>query len=137
MTTKRRKASEVHQDILGGKERVIKYHIIHCFNETLEVLEALSRFQFSEARLELQQVIFGLSMWIYQITGKDFYLRGCADAVQEFYNRRKVWLEIFSLYDLEFKSEYLDGGSNFRRAYKIQEALRRAGLHINEILSNQ
>jgi hypothetical protein len=130
------RASTVHQDILGGKRRTIGYHISHGFNETLEVLEALRRLQIGEARLELQQVIFGFSMWLYQLTGKDFYLWGCSDAVQEFYNRRKVWLEIFKLYDLEFRSEYLDGGSNFRRPYKIKEALRLAGMHINDILAN-
>lgn len=132
----RRKASVVHKDILGGRKSPISYHLKHGFNETLEVLEALSRLQFKEANLELQQVIFGYSMWLYQLTGKDFYLRGCNDAVQEFYNRRKIWLEIFGLYNLEFKSEYLDNGSNFRRPHKIKEALRRAGLEINNILAN-
>jgi len=132
----RRRASTVHADILGGTQRTISYHVSHGFNESLEVLEALSRLQLREARLELQQVIFGCSMWLYQLTGKDFYLWGCNDAVQEFYNRRKVWLEIFKLYDLEFKSEYLDGGSNFRRTHKIKEALRQAGMHINNILAN-
>jgi hypothetical protein len=136
MTTPNRyKASIVHQDILGGKRRSIGYHVSHWFNESLEVLEALSRLKVGEAKLELQQVIFGFSMWVYQATGKDFYLWGCSDAVQEFYNRRKVWLEIFHLYDLEFHSEYLDGGSNFRRPYKIQAALKCAGMHINDLLA--
>jgi len=132
----RRRASNVHKDILGSKKRSIGYHIRHGFNETLEVFEALSRLQCREARLELQQVMFGVQMFVYQLIGKDFYLLGCDDAVQEFYNRRKIWLEIFGLYALEFKSEYLDNGSNFRRPHKIKEALRRAGLEINNILAN-
>jgi hypothetical protein len=136
MTTPSRcKASSVHQDILGGKKRSTGYHISHWFNESLEVLEALSRLQFSEAKLELQQVIFGCLIWLHQVTDIDFYLWGCSDAVQEFYNRRKVWLEIFRLYDLEFRSEYLDGGSNFRRPHKIKAALKAAGMHINDILA--
>jgi hypothetical protein len=131
----KRKASVVHGDILGGRKHPISYHIKHAFNETVEVFEALFKLQFREAHLELQQVIFGYSMWLYQITGVDFYLWGCNDTVEEFYNRRKVWLEIFRLYDLEFKSEYLDDGSNFRRPHKIKEAMRRAGFHINNMLA--
>jgi hypothetical protein len=132
----KRKASVVYGDILGDRNHSTSYHIKHAFNETLEVIEALLKLQFKEARLELQQVIFGYSMWAYQLTGIDFYLWGCEDTVEEFYNRRKVWLEIFQLYDLEFKSEYLDNGSNFRRPHKIKEAMGRAGLHINNMLAS-
>jgi len=130
-----RRASTVYRDILGGKEHTADYYVKHCVKEIFEVLEALSRLALAEAYLELQQVIFGIAMWIYQSTGRDFYLWGCMAAVQEFYNRRKVWLEIFALYDLEFKSEYLDDGSNFRRPYKIKQALQKAGMYVNIILA--
>lgn len=132
----RHRASTVYTDILGGKRHSVGYYVKHGFNESVEVLEALSRLQFKEAYTEFQQVMFGCEMWLYQLTSKDFYLVGCNDAVQEFYARRKIWLEIFALYNLEFKSEYLDNGSNFRRPHKIKEALKRAGLHINNILAN-
>ena len=128
-------ASKVYTEILGGKKRPLKYYIKHCFYETLEVFEALVKLKFSEAYLELQQVIFGFSMWLYQKAEKDFQLYGCNKAVEEFYNRRKVWLELFEMYSLTFKSEYLDGGSNYRRPHKIVQAFGRAGLRIHKLLA--
>jgi hypothetical protein len=133
MSSVNRKASAVHNDILGGRTLPIRYHITHTAQEVWEVLQALARCRFKEAALEAQQVLFGIEMWYYQTIKEDFDLRGCADAVQEFYDRRRVWLELFKMFDIEFKSEYLDKGSNFRRPHKIQEAFRAAGLRINAL----
>jgi len=133
MSTTILKASAVHKDILGGRKYSTSYYISHGIREFWEWLQALMNLQLQEASLEFQQVLFGIEMWLYQATGKDFELWGCADAVHEFYERRHTWLEIFQLFDLEFKSEYLDGGSNFRRPAKIKAALQAAGLSINDI----
>ena len=133
MSSVNRKASVVHNDILGGRTLSARYHITHAIQECWEVLQALAKLDFKEAELEAQQVLFGIEMWCYQTIKADFDLRGCSDAVQEFYDRRRVWLELFKLFDMEFKSEYLDKGSNFRRPHKIQEAFRAAGLRINDL----
>lgn len=127
------RAAVVHKDIFGGRKYSASYYISHWFRECWECLQALVKLQPQEAFLEFQQVLFGLEIWLYQATGKDFELWGCMDVVHEFYARRCIWLEIFQLFDLEFKSEYLDGGSNFRRPAKIKAALGAAGLHINDI----
>ena len=128
-----RKASVVYLEILGGKKYSLVYYVKHLFEETLEIFEALFNAEYREAILETQQVIFVLEMLFHQATKIDFELKGCSQAVNEFYARREIWLEIFSLFDVAFKPEYLDGGSNFRRPYKIKEALRRAGVYVRDL----
>ena len=127
------KASVVHNDILGGKQYPVKYYVKHSFTELWEVIEALAKLNLKEAKLEAQQVIFGLEMWLYQTTKKDFDMFFCNGAIEEFYYRRTVWLELFGLFDLEFRSEYLDNGSNFRRPHKIRQAFFAAGMYLHEL----
>jgi hypothetical protein len=121
-----RKASEVYRDILGGKAQ--KWASI--FSEIWEFIEAVSKLDAEEMRLEGQQVLYALQMQLYQIIEIDFYLQSCEDAVEGFYARRAVWLEIFDEYKTPFKNEYLEYGSNYKRIHKIKKALELAGVHI-------
>lgn len=123
----RRKASEVFNEILGRK----KQSWWDIFKEILEFLDALTDLNWDEAELELEQVLYAFQMQFYQITKIDFYLKGCEKAVEGFYARRNVWLEIFDEFKIEFKNEYLEHGSNYRRAYKIKKALELAGVEID------
>jgi hypothetical protein len=122
----RRKASEVYRDILGGKAQ----RWTSIFSELYEFLEAISCFNFKEANLEGQQVLYAIQMQYYQMSGVDFYLQFCDEVVDGFYLRREVWLEIFKEYNVPFKNEYLEYGSNYKRIHKIKKALELAGLKI-------
>jgi hypothetical protein len=121
-----RKASEVYRDILGGKAQ----RWTSIFSELYEFFEALLHFNFEEARLEGQQVLYALQMQYYQLSGIDFYLQCCGEVVEGFYLRREVWLEIFKEYNAPFKNEYLEHGSNYKRIHKIKKALELAGVQI-------
>jgi hypothetical protein len=121
-----RKASEVYRDILGGKAQ--KWASI--FSEINELIEATLKWDTREMLLEGQQVLYALQMQLYQITGIDFYLQRCGEVVEGFYLRRDVWLEIFAEYGAEFKNEYLEHGSNYKRIHKIKKALELAGVKI-------
>lgn len=123
----RRKASEVFNEILGKKKQ--SWEAI--LKESIELLEALIDLDWCEASLEFEQVLYTFQMQFYQVTNIDFYLIGCDNAVEGFYVRRNVWLNIFSEFKTEFKNEYLEHGSNYRRAYKIKKALELAGVDID------
>lgn len=123
----RRRASEVHHEILGDKDQ----QWFSIVREAIELIEAAFKWDEAEMRLEFQQVLYALQMQIYQITRIDFQLRGCSSAVEGFYVRRKVWFEIFEEFQVPFKNEYLENGSNYKRAYKIKKALELAGVVID------
>ena len=121
-----RKASSVFVEILGGRPQ--KWTSI--FIELAEVFEALFKWDILELKLEYEQVLYAIQMQLHQWLGVDFYLRGCSNAVEGFYRRRDVWLNIFNRYNVEFKNEYLQEGSNYKRAHKIKKALELAGVKI-------
>lgn len=123
----RRRTSEVHNEILGGKDQ----QWLSIVREAAELAEAVFKWDETEMRLEFQQVLYALQMQAYQITGIDFQLRGCGSAVEGFYTRREVWFEIFEEFQIPFKNEYLENGSNYKRAYKIKKALELAGVVID------
>jgi hypothetical protein len=121
-----RKASEVYRDILGGKAQ----RWTSIFSELYEFIEAAAKLDFNEMRLEGQQVLYAIQMQFYQAGNIDFYLQGCSEVVEGFYTRREVWLEIFEEYNVTFKNEYLEHGSNYKRIHKIKKALELAGVSI-------
>jgi len=121
-----RKASEVYRDILGGKAQ----RWTSIFSELYEFIEAAAKLDFNEMRLEGQQVLYAIQMQLYQAGNIDFYLQGCGEVVEGFYNRREVWLDIFKEYSVTFKNEYLEHGSNYKRIHKIKKALELAGVNI-------
>lgn len=123
----RRRTSEVHNEILGGKDQ----QWLSIVREAIELMEAVIKWDEAEMCLEFQQVLYALQMQAYQITGIDFQLRGCSSAVEGFYTRRRVWFEIFNEFQVPFKSEYLENGSNYKRAHKIKKALELAGVAID------
>jgi hypothetical protein len=123
----RRRTSEVYNEILGGKDQ----QWLSIAREVIELVEATFRWDKAEMLLEFQQVLYALQMQAYQLTGIDFQLWGCSSAVEGFYTRRKVWFEIFEEFQVPFKNEYLENGSNYKRAYKIKKALELAGVNID------
>lgn len=123
----KRKASKIKEELLSGRN----YSFSYVLGEVLEVFEALLKLDFAEALTELRQVWYGLQMQFFQLTGVDFYLTGCEDVVQSFYDRRIVWRMIFDSLDREFKNKYLVNGSNWERPHKIVAALGLAGVTIN------
>jgi hypothetical protein len=127
-----RKASVVYRDILDSRKYSLAYHIAHICRESWEVAEALFHRDITGAKLEMEQVMYAIQMMLHQYTGKDFDLAWCSNTVQEFYNRRTIWLQLFKDLDIPFCSSYLDGGSNFRRTHKIVAALAAAGYYISD-----
>lgn len=121
-----RKASSVFVEILGRRPQKCS----SIFVEIAEVFGALFKWDIPELKLEYEQVLYAIQMQVYQWSNIDFYLVGCDNAVEGFYKRRDVWLNIFNRYNVEFKNEYLEEGSNYKRAHKIKRALELAGVHI-------
>ena len=122
-----RKASEVYRDILGGKAQ--RWTAI--LSELYEFFDAAVRLNLKEMHLEGQQVLYAIQMQYYQMSDSDFYLQFCSEVVEGFYKRREVWLEIFAEYNVEFKNEYLEHGSNYKRVHKVKKALSLAGVEIS------
>lgn len=109
-----------------------KYPVTHWLGEIKETLEALVKLDLKEAKAEFQQVLWGIQVLVHQATGLDFKIRFCDATVKEGVSRRKVWVKIFEFYDLRFHNDYLTGGSNFRRYKKIQSALSKAGVIVDD-----
>lgn len=126
-------ASEVDRDLLHNKKYSLRYYLCSAFKETCEALWALAKLDFRELRLELEQLAFGAQMMYHQYSGKDFKLVFCNGAVKEYYDRRVIWLSVFDLFDKEFKVDYMDGGTNFRKPRKIKQALALAGVEISDL----
>lgn len=121
------KVKQVCEELLGGR----KYPLTSLLGEVIEALQALLKPDFKEFLGEFRQIIFELQIHIHQTTGADFDLLFCTDVINEGYLRRKVWIELFSLFDIPFHNKYLINGSNFRRAHKIKAAFKLAGLRLN------
>jgi hypothetical protein len=132
-TPKTRTAAEVNRELLHNERYSLKYYICSGFKETFEALWALVKFDLAEFELELQQLAFGVQMMYHQYSGEDFELNFCADTVQEYYDRRVVWLSLFDLFDIEFNVAYMVHGTNFRKPSKIQKALALAGKQIPDV----
>lgn len=125
--SKNRRASEIHQELLNGRN----YSFSYVLGEMAEVLEALFKADISEMAMEISQVWYGLQMQWYQWTKWDFRLIGCKAMVDDFYARREIWKRIFGIYGKPFSSDYLVNGSNYNRPHKIQKALALAGVYIS------
>jgi len=80
---------------------------------------------------ERAQVWLLLQIWFHQVTGKNFVLIGCQDAVQRLYDRRKVWAGIFLDAGVKFHSKYLREGSNYLRPMLVQRVLKKAGVNLS------
>ena len=120
--------SEACEIVMSGR----RYPVTHWLGEIVEVLEALLKRDSKEARMEFQQVLWGIQILIHQRTGLDFKIRFCDDVILEEIARRKTWKKIFNKFDIEFKNDYLTSGSNFRRFRKIQDALKKAGVTVSD-----
>jgi hypothetical protein len=123
----------VNKDLLHNKKYSIRYYLCSALKETCEAVWALFKLDFKELRLELEQLVFGVQMMYHQYFEKDFKLVFCSGAVEEYYDRRVIWLSIFDLFDKEFKVEYMEGGTNFRKPRKIKQALALAGVEISDL----
>jgi len=121
------RVKQVCEELLGGR----KYPLTSLVGEVIEALQALLKLDFKEFSGELRQIIFEAQIHIHQTTGLDFKLLFCEDVINEGYLRREVWIELFSLFDIEFHNKYLINGSNFRRPHKVKAAFWLAGLRLN------
>ena len=125
--------SEACEIVMSGR----RYPIKHWFSEIEETVEALIKRDFTELKMEFQQVLWGAQVLVYQLIKVDFKICFCDDVILEGIARRKTWKKIFALHNIEFSNDYLTGGSNFRRFRKIQAALEKAGVVVSDKQSIQ
>jgi hypothetical protein len=121
-------AAEACRVTMGNR----RYPLDHWFGEIVETVQALCAGNYSEFKLEFEQVLWGLQIHIYQLVRIDFRLRFCEAVIAEGLFRRRVWQKIFESFGVPFNNNYLLSGSNYKKANKIQKALALAGVYITE-----
>lgn len=125
---KPRTTRQVFSELLEGEHRTLS----QVWQEIREAYDAYGAGRRSpEFKIELAQALYEVQMQVFRFTGLDFVLRGCQEAVQGYYNRRVVWAHIFMDAGVPFKGSYLKEGSNYRRPWKVKQALAYAGKEIS------
>ena len=94
-----------------------------------EVRELLEARTLNEVYSEWNDVIACSLLAITNMTGINlpFFPMFGKKSVLAWFERLKVWEDIFVLHVMELHPEYLNSGSNYKKKWKIEKALESAG----------
>lgn len=119
------KSKNLHRDITAGRH----YPFSFLTGEAKELLDAVKNRDWNNFKEEIGDTTYAAQMLAAQATGLNHPVY--AD-LKKFYDREKVWKELFKAKSSVYHPKHMQGGSNFAKPSKIIKALESAGVKINQ-----
>jgi NTP pyrophosphatase (non-canonical NTP hydrolase) len=119
------KSKNLHRDITAGRH----YPFSFLTGEAKELLEAVKNKDWNNFKEEIGDTTYAAQMLAAQATGLNHPVY--AD-LKKFYDREKVWKDLFKAKNSVYHPRHMQGGSNFAKPSKIIKALESAGVKINQ-----
>lgn len=120
--------ADANKEIMGDK----KYPMSSFTSEVEELGDAIRNMDRDNLHEELHDVAWTGQAMLHQNTGLNFPLVAGHPSLEKYRERDRVWHDIMDRFGIEHHSDYLSGGSNFRKPRKIVAALGLAGKDITE-----
>ena len=117
------------------QDRLLKDQVYPWNSITLEgreLVDAIKNRDMANVKEEIQDVLYNTQMVLHQRTGVDFPVVGASDSINKFLNRLDVWEKLFKDKNKPFSTDYMRGGSNYRKPSKIRGAFERAGIKVTD-----
>lgn len=132
--TKPYKAKELANYFLGPRREYDDHYLSGEYDEYMTELKNKNNPGIEE---ELQDLMFAAQMLAYHRTGKDRKVVGADQKIGVFIDRVKTFEDMFTKQGIPFSTDYLQGGSNWRKPEKIVKAFTSAGkpLSMDEAVS--
>jgi NTP pyrophosphatase (non-canonical NTP hydrolase) len=118
-------SKNLHRDITAGRH----YPFSFLTGEAKELLDAAKNRDWNNFKEEIGDTTYAAQMLAAQTTGLNHPVY--AD-LKKFYDREKVWKEMFKAKKSDYHPKHMQGGSNFAKPSKIIKAFESAGIKINQ-----
>lgn len=118
-------SKDLHRDITNGRH----YPFSYLTDESKELLDAIKNRDWKNFKEEVGDTTYAAQMLAAQATGLNHPVY--AD-LKKFYDREKVWKDLFKEKGGVYHPDHMSGGSNYAKASKILKALNSAGIKVNQ-----
>jgi phosphoribosyl-ATP pyrophosphohydrolase len=119
------KSKDLHRDVTNGRH----YPFSFLTGEAKELVDAIKNRDMANFKEEIGDTSYAAQMLAAQTTGLNHPVY--AD-LRKFYDREKVWKEMFKEKGSSYHPKHMEGGSNYAKASKIIKAFSSAGIKVDQ-----
>jgi NTP pyrophosphatase (non-canonical NTP hydrolase) len=119
-------ANDLTRDILNNRH----YPLSALTGELGELADSVKNLDYENFKEELGDSAFLAQVIASQRSGINLPVIGVDSTINKFFDRLNTWKKIFNDRGVEFKQDYLKGGSNYSKLSKIQKAFAAANTPI-------
>lgn len=119
------KSKDLHRDVTNGRH----YPFSFLTGEAKELVDAIKNRDMANFKEEIGDTSYAAQMLAAQLTGLNHPVY--AD-LSKFYDREKVWKEMFKEKGSSYHPKHMEGGSNYAKASKIIKAFSSAGIKVDQ-----